>query len=211
MTQGLHNYVAPAPGTSPNASYYASNGYLWFMPDVVYEVGYPGKSCVKCVTSGVQHLVAQGFVDPNGIAASGHSWGGYQTAFLVTRTNLFAVRRERGAGQQHAVGLWRHPLRVRRVAAVPVRDDAVAHRRHAVAVPAALPWRTRRSTSPTRWQTPVLILAQRPGRRGAVDAGHRVLHGPAPARQGVPTCSTTTARRHGLRQARRTCATGRAA
>lgn len=90
MTQGLHNYVAPAPGTSPNASYYVSNGYLWFMPDVVYEVGYPGNSCVKCVTSGVQHLVAQGFVDPNGIAAAGHSWGGYQTAFLVTRTNLFA-------------------------------------------------------------------------------------------------------------------------
>lgn len=90
MTQGLHNYVAPAPGTSPNASYYVSNGWLWFMPDVVYEVGYPGNSCVKCVTSGVQHLVAQGFVDPNGIAASGHSWGGYQTAFLVTRTNLFA-------------------------------------------------------------------------------------------------------------------------
>jgi hypothetical protein len=51
MTQGLHNYVAPAPGTSPNASYYASNGWLWFMPDVVYEVGYPGNSCVKCVDS----------------------------------------------------------------------------------------------------------------------------------------------------------------
>lgn len=90
MTQGLHNYVAPAPGTSPNASYYVSNGYLWFMPDVVYEVGYPGNSCVKCVVSGVQHLTAQGFVDSKGIAAAGHSWGGYQTAFLVTRTNIFA-------------------------------------------------------------------------------------------------------------------------
>jgi dipeptidyl aminopeptidase/acylaminoacyl peptidase/peroxiredoxin len=91
MTQGLHNYVAPAPGTSPNASYYVSNGYLWFMPDVVYEVGYPGMSCVKCVVSGVQHLLAQGFVDPKAIGAAGHSWGGYQTAFLVTRTNIFAA------------------------------------------------------------------------------------------------------------------------
>lgn len=91
MTQGLHNYVAPAPGTSPNASYYVSNGYLWFMPDVVYEVGYPGMSCVKCVVSGVQHLLAQGFVDPKAIGAAGHSWGGYQTAFLVTRTNIFTA------------------------------------------------------------------------------------------------------------------------
>jgi len=83
--------VAPAPGTSPNAAYYVSNGYLWFMPDVVYEVGYPGASCVKCVVSGVQHLLAQGFVDEKGIGAAGHSWGGYQTAFLVTRTHIFAA------------------------------------------------------------------------------------------------------------------------
>jgi dipeptidyl aminopeptidase/acylaminoacyl peptidase/peroxiredoxin len=91
MTQGLHNYVAPAPGTSPNAAYYVSNGYLWFMPDVVYEIGYPGASCVKCVVSGVQSLIAQGFVDEKGIGAAGHSWGGYQTAFLVTRTHIFAA------------------------------------------------------------------------------------------------------------------------
>ncbi|MFN9304567.1 MAG: redoxin domain-containing protein [Planctomycetota bacterium] len=91
MTQGLHNHVAPAPGTSPNAAYYVSNGYLWFMPDVVYEVGYPGASCVKCVVSGVQHLIAQGFVDEKAIGAAGHSWGGYQTAFLVTRTHIFAA------------------------------------------------------------------------------------------------------------------------
>ncbi|HLQ36621.1 MAG TPA: prolyl oligopeptidase family serine peptidase [Planctomycetota bacterium] len=91
MSQGLHNYVAPAPGTSPNASYYVSNGYLWFMPDVVYEVGYPGESCVKCVVAGVESLIAQGFVDEQHIGAAGHSWGGYQTAFLVTRTHIFAA------------------------------------------------------------------------------------------------------------------------
>lgn len=89
MSRNLHRYVAPTPGTSPNASYYVSNGYLFFMPDITYEIGYPGPSCVKCVVSGVQHLLAQGFVDRNGIGAAGHSWGGYQTAYLVTRTNIF--------------------------------------------------------------------------------------------------------------------------
>jgi peroxiredoxin/dienelactone hydrolase len=59
------------------------------MPDVVYEIGYPGPSCVKCVVSGVQHLIAQGFVDQDAIGAAGHSWGGYQTAYLVTQTNIF--------------------------------------------------------------------------------------------------------------------------
>ena len=89
MTRRLHSYTAPSPGTSPNAAYYVSNGYLWFMPDVHYDIGYPGASCVKCVVSGVQHLVSQGFVDAGAIGAAGHSWGGYQTAFLVTRTNIF--------------------------------------------------------------------------------------------------------------------------
>jgi dienelactone hydrolase len=90
-SQSLHGYAAPAPGTSPSPAYYVSNGFLWFMPDIVYEVGYPGDSCVKCVVSGVEHLIAQGFVDAQHIGACGHSWGGYQTAFLVTRTNIFAA------------------------------------------------------------------------------------------------------------------------
>ena len=89
LSQNVHKYVTPTTGTSPNAAYYVSNGYLWFMPDIVYEVGYPGPSCVKCVVSGVQHLISQGFVDKDAIGAAGHSWGGYQTAFLVTRTNIF--------------------------------------------------------------------------------------------------------------------------
>jgi dienelactone hydrolase len=89
LSQTLHNYHAPAPGTSPSPAWYVSNGYLWFQPDIVYTVGYPGDSCFKCVVPGVQSLIAQGFVDPNAIAISGHSWGGYQTSYLVTRTTMF--------------------------------------------------------------------------------------------------------------------------
>ena len=91
LSQRLHSYRPPAPGTSPNATYYVSNGYLWFEPDIVYRVGYPAESCVKCVVSGVQHLIDQGFVDENAIGAAGHSWGGYQTAYLITETDIFAA------------------------------------------------------------------------------------------------------------------------
>ena len=89
LSQQLHAYHAPAPGTSPNSSYYVSQGYLWFEPDITYQVGYPGDSCFKCIVPGVQSLIAQGYVDENAIGICGHSWGGYQTAYLVTRTNLF--------------------------------------------------------------------------------------------------------------------------
>jgi acetyl esterase/lipase len=89
LSSRLHSYGTPAPGTSPNSAYYVSNGYLWFMPDIVYRDGYPGESCMKCVVSGVQSLIAKGFVDRDAIGAAGHSWGGYQTAYLVTKTNIF--------------------------------------------------------------------------------------------------------------------------
>jgi len=91
MSGRLHSYTSPAPsgGASVNPSFYASRGYVVFMPDVKYQVGYPGRSATSAIVSGVLSVVRRGFVDPARIGIVGHSWGGYQTAFLVTQTNLF--------------------------------------------------------------------------------------------------------------------------
>ena len=40
---------------------------------------------------GVTQLISEGFVDEDKIGVQGHSWGGYQTAYLVTKTNIFAA------------------------------------------------------------------------------------------------------------------------
>lgn len=71
--------------------YYTSNGYLVFNPDVYYKEGYPGESAFNCVMPGITSLIDKGFVDEDRIAAQGHSWGGYQVAYLATRTNMFAA------------------------------------------------------------------------------------------------------------------------
>lgn len=89
LSQGLHNFVNPAPGTSINFAYYASNGYLILTPDIVYTVGNPGQSALKCVLPAIQAVVDQGFVDEKAIGIQGHSWGGYQIAYMVTQTNRF--------------------------------------------------------------------------------------------------------------------------
>ena len=89
LSQGLHNFRAPGPGTSINPTYYVSNGYLIFMPDIVYTIGYPGQSALKCVLPGVQAVVDKGFVNEKAIGIQGHSWGGYQIAYMVTQTNRF--------------------------------------------------------------------------------------------------------------------------
>jgi dipeptidyl aminopeptidase/acylaminoacyl peptidase len=89
LSQGLHQFRNPSPGTSINPTFYVSNGYLVYMPDIVYTVGYPGDSAMKSVLPGIQAVVDKGFVNEDAIGIQGHSWGGYQIAYMVTQTNRF--------------------------------------------------------------------------------------------------------------------------
>lgn len=91
LTDGLHNYQAPAGRNTVNPLVYNALGYLVFMPDIIYTDGQPGPSAAKAVIPGVQSLIAKGFVDPKRIGITGQSWGGYQSAYLVTVTNMFAA------------------------------------------------------------------------------------------------------------------------
>ncbi|GHT29008.1 peptidase S9 [Bacteroidia bacterium] len=91
-SETLYSYHMPEVGRSTiDYHFYNSNGYIIFNPDIVYEDGYPGESCFKSVMPGIASLIAKGYVDEKAIAAQGHSWGGYQDAYLATRTNLFAA------------------------------------------------------------------------------------------------------------------------
>ena len=91
-SQGLYSYRNPELHRSTiDYHYYTSNGYLVFNPDVHYRDGYPGESAYNCVMPGITHLISKGFVDVAAIGAQGHSWGGYQVAYMATRTNIFAA------------------------------------------------------------------------------------------------------------------------
>ncbi len=91
LSDGLHNYTAPTGRNVVNPLVYNALGYLVFMPDIVYTDGQPGPSAAKSIIPGVQSLIAKGFVDPKRLGITGQSWGGYQTAYLVTVTNMFAA------------------------------------------------------------------------------------------------------------------------
>jgi dipeptidyl aminopeptidase/acylaminoacyl peptidase len=89
LSQNVHSFVRPTPGTSINIAYYVSNGYIVLTPDIIYTTGHPGQSALKCVLPAIEAVVAQGYVNRNSIGIQGHSWGGYQTAYLLTQTNIF--------------------------------------------------------------------------------------------------------------------------
>ena len=92
LTQGLYSYQAPAPTPSRlNIPYFVSNEYLVFAPDIKYELGHPGKSAEEYVNSGMRHLAQNSWVDATKMAIQGQSWGGYQVAHLITRTDMYAA------------------------------------------------------------------------------------------------------------------------
>ena len=138
MSDELNRYRTPDFGRSSiNWSFYASRGYVLFIPDIPYRTGYPGECAYDAIMSGVTAVMSKGYIDPAKIGVQGHSWGGYQTAYLVTRTNLFAcaeagapvanmtsayggIRWETGLSrafqyehQQSRIGgtLWEYPMR----------------------------------------------------------------------------------------------------
>ena len=91
MSGTHHNFSFPVYDDRPHMSTYASNGYLVLQPDVRYEIGKPGTSALDCVTSAVKEVIRLGYADAARIGLQGHSWGGYQSSFIVTQTNLFAA------------------------------------------------------------------------------------------------------------------------
>jgi len=88
MSQTLNTYTQPTLAAF-NRSIYNNQGYAVFQPDITYKLNDPGMSAVWCVVPGLKAAIATGVVDETNVGLHGHSWGGYQTAFLVTQTNMF--------------------------------------------------------------------------------------------------------------------------
>jgi dipeptidyl aminopeptidase/acylaminoacyl peptidase len=90
MSQTANTFANPS-ANGFNRSVYTSNGYAVLIPDIVYKVNDPGMSAVWCMVPAVKAAIATGIVDAKKVGITGHSWGGYQTSFLITQTDIFAA------------------------------------------------------------------------------------------------------------------------
>lgn len=89
----LHNHYAPKPTASiifPTE--YASAGYVVFIPDIRYTAGHPANGAYDCIMSGTDAVLQKYTnIDPKRLGLQGQSWGGYQTAQLITMTDRYAA------------------------------------------------------------------------------------------------------------------------
>jgi dipeptidyl aminopeptidase/acylaminoacyl peptidase len=90
-TDDLHVYYAPRPTASiVHPTEYVSNGYIIFIPDILYEPGYPANGAYDCIVSGTDYLIRKfDWIDSTRLGLQGQSWGGYQTAQLITMTGKY--------------------------------------------------------------------------------------------------------------------------
>jgi dipeptidyl aminopeptidase/acylaminoacyl peptidase len=90
LSSWKNRHLGPGFGGA-NDALLKSHGYTILRPDIVNRVDDPGLSAVWCVVPAVEAAIATGVVDRQRIGITGHSWGGYETAFLITQTDLFAA------------------------------------------------------------------------------------------------------------------------
>ena len=91
LSDGLHRYRSPSERDYYNQQVWSQEGYFVLLPDIVYEPGRPGPSALDAVNHALDAALATGHVDPERLGLIGHSWGGYQAAYLPTRTDRFAA------------------------------------------------------------------------------------------------------------------------
>ena len=89
LSSTVHNYFAPSPRSAYNTTNFTTNGYFVFRPDIVYKTNDPGISAVNCVVPAVEQVLKTGMIDKNKLGLMGHSWGAYQTSFIITQTDMF--------------------------------------------------------------------------------------------------------------------------
>lgn len=89
LSNTVHSYQNPSTRSAYNTTNYTTQGYFVFRPDIVYDLNEPGMSAVNCVVPAVEEVLKSGMIDKDKVGLMGHSWGAYQTSFIITQTDIF--------------------------------------------------------------------------------------------------------------------------
>lgn len=90
-SENIHRHWTPKPTASiVFPTEYCSGGYVIFIPDIRYKPGYPAQSAYDCIMSGTDYVLSKyKFIDSTRMGLQGQSWGGYQSAQLITMTTRY--------------------------------------------------------------------------------------------------------------------------
>jgi dienelactone hydrolase len=93
LSDRVNAFLMPgySEGSELNIPTYVSNGYLVFEPDIHYMAGHAGKNACEAIVSAAQYLDQFPWADKVHMGLMGHSWGGFETNYVITHSHLFAA------------------------------------------------------------------------------------------------------------------------
>ncbi len=90
-SQDLHVYPTPAYRHQPNFAGTVSNGYLLMQPDIHFRTRTSHSDMLECIEAAVRKVIELGYADPARVGLSGHSYSGGGSAYVATRSRMFAA------------------------------------------------------------------------------------------------------------------------
>lgn len=91
----LYQYREPGAAIDAiNIPYFVSRGYVVFVPDIHYQKGHAGECALASIVSGARYVARRPWIDSTRMGLQGSSFGGYETNYVITHSNLFAAAEE---------------------------------------------------------------------------------------------------------------------
>nr|WP_198160753.1 prolyl oligopeptidase family serine peptidase [Pedobacter panaciterrae] len=93
-SDGLNIFLKPDPlcnGCNINIPTFVNHDYLVFTPDIYFKIGDPMQGTYDALVSAAEYVSKLPFVNKDKMGLQGCSFGGLQTNYLVTHTNLFSA------------------------------------------------------------------------------------------------------------------------
>ena len=85
-------------------SWYVSNGYIVFVPDIINEKpGRIAETTLKVINSAVNQLSKNAWLDTTKMGLQGHSFGGFETELIISHSKRFAAA-QAGAARSDGIG-----------------------------------------------------------------------------------------------------------
>lgn len=86
-----NEYTSPFVQSMTGFNYhdYVGDGYIVIEPDIYYTYGDPGGSMLSYITKTIDQLQVKVSIDRDNMGIIGHSFGGYETNYMVTATDMF--------------------------------------------------------------------------------------------------------------------------
>ena len=92
QSKDINTFIAPSlyNGIGFNTANFTGNGYFVLLPDINYILQNVGDSALLCVENAVHIALENKTIDPLKVGLTGHSFGGFETNYIITKSNLFA-------------------------------------------------------------------------------------------------------------------------